>query len=104
MKAYIGLEAKCPKNQIFRYYNIYISMDMFEEWIIIINHGKLGFRGKVIRYSYNEYSQMCHKLLSILRKRRSATKRIGCDYTLHYLNASAHSDIISMANSFWPLP
>lgn len=102
MTAHILLEALCANNQIARYYNIYISKDLFEEWMILINHGRIGFRGKIIKYSYSDYSQLIYKLQTIFRRRSSASSRIGCDYKLLFLRAPTYPDIRDIIYYYWP--
>jgi len=80
MEFAIHLEACDPARNIWRSYSITAGQDLFEDWIVAMNYGRIGSRGTtktVLLYDEAEtrrYVQKC------LKKRENATKRIGIDY------------------------
>ena len=103
MNAHICLEAINPDNNIYRFYNIYISQDLFSYWGIMINHGRIGRKGKQRQYFYPRFDAMEKKLRTILRRRSNATARIGCDYKPKSLQVAEFPEIQKQVSSVWPV-
>ncbi len=102
LPAYIGLQAINLDKNIARYYNISITQDLFSVWVILINHGGIGFKGKIRLFSYSSFDEMNKSLKKILRKRSNSTTRIGCNYALTSLQSSRLPEIQRNVLSFWP--
>jgi hypothetical protein len=76
----ILLEADCPELNIRRSYLIEAGQDLFGNWIVEINYGRIGCKGrkKVILMDCEEDAKRVVK--KHLKKRESAVKRIGVGY------------------------
>lgn len=76
----ILLEADCPELNIRRSYLIEAGQDLFGNWIVEINYGRIGCKGrkKVILMDCEEDAKRVVK--NRLKKRESAVKRIGVGY------------------------
>lgn len=78
----IQLEACDPARNIWRSYCITAGQDLFGNWIVAMNYGRIGSRGttKTIVLADEEavrrYVQQC------LKKRETAPKRIGVGYSI----------------------
>jgi len=76
----ILLEADCSELNIRRSYLIEAGQDLFGNWIVQINYGRIGCKGrkKVILMDCEEDAKRVVK--KRLKKRESAVKRIGVGY------------------------
>ncbi|MDD5321520.1 MAG: DUF1156 domain-containing protein [Methylococcales bacterium] len=80
MEFVIHLVACDPERNIWRSYSITAGQDLFGDWIVAMNYGRIGSRGttKTVLLSNEEdvrrYVRQCFK------KRENAPKRIGINY------------------------
>jgi hypothetical protein len=82
----IYLEAINPMAGNYRAYSLSFGKDLLNEWIVQIQFGRIGRRGTIKNYSFNEFDKAVNLIKSILKKRFSSVKRIGCDYKIKGLH------------------
>jgi len=78
----LHLQACSPEKNIFRAYNIWLGQDLFGDWMLSVNYGRIRTKGTNRVYIFPSREEALKKLTFILRKRSSASKRIGCSYKL----------------------
>ena len=78
----LHLQACSPERNIFRAYSIWLGQDLLGDWIVSVTYGRIRVRGTTRAYVFASKEEGLHKLKSILRKRASAYKRLGCSYKL----------------------
>jgi predicted DNA-binding WGR domain protein len=61
-------------------------MDLFGQWIVETRWGRIGATGQCQQRSFPDATAAQDYVRAILRKRRSARKRIGVEYQLNTLN------------------
>jgi len=81
----IYLEAVNPVARNYRAYSLSFGKDLLNDWSVQIQFGRIGRRGTVINYSFSEFDKALILIKSILKKRFSSSKRIGCDYKIKEL-------------------
>jgi WGR domain len=74
------LEARDPALGRFRSYQLTAGPDLFGAWIVEITFGRIGARGRSIRYSAPDEAQARKLVHRSLRRRATARKRIGVSY------------------------
>ena len=80
MYANIYLEAVCPDKGIQRFFNIEADQDLFKAWYIKVVNGRIGTKGSVRTYRFEDEISLDKKLRQLLRKRINAMTRLGCNY------------------------
>lgn len=76
----IWLEAKNPDRNVARRYAISRSQDLFGVSIVELTWGRIGTRGQGKRLSFADAADAEHFIAGLLRRRASATRRIGVPY------------------------
>jgi predicted DNA-binding WGR domain protein len=76
----IYLEAVNPQAHHFRAYSISCGRDLLGEWLVQTTFGKIGKRGTTKNYAFHEQTKAQQHINTLLKKRFSAYKRIGCNY------------------------
>tara|TARA_R110002050_G_scaffold44475_2_gene105942 strand:+ start:7219 stop:7593 length:375 start_codon:yes stop_codon:yes gene_type:complete len=76
----LHLTAKNPSKNIYRFYTIFTSKDLFGFTCIHTCYGRIGTKGKMNSYSFLEKDKAERYLNTIMNKRLNASKRIGVDY------------------------
>jgi predicted DNA-binding WGR domain protein len=76
----IHLEARDPARNIWRAYSITAGQDLFGDWIVAMNYGRIGSRGTTKTVLLSDEEAVCRYVRQCLKKRESAPKRIGIDY------------------------
>ena len=76
----ICLTAKNPTKNIYRFYNIFTSKDLFGFTCIHTCYGRIGTKGHMKAYSFGDKYTAETFLKNILKKRLNSSKRIGVDY------------------------
>lgn len=76
------LEARDPDRGCFRAYQIEAGTDLFGVWVVDITYGRIGTRGRRIRYSANDETEARGVVRSKLNRRSTAKKRIGVAYRI----------------------
>ena len=80
MEFAIHLEACDPARNIWRSYSITAGQDLFEDWIVAMNYGRIGSRGTTKTVVLSDEEDVLRYVRQCLKKRESAPKRIGIDY------------------------
>lgn len=81
----IYLEAINPPAGNYRAYSLSFGKDLLNNWIVQIQYGRIGTQGTIKNYSFNEFDNAVNLIRSILKKRLSSLKRIGCAYEIKNL-------------------
>jgi len=74
------LEARDPALGRFRAYHLEAGTDLLGDWLVDIVYGRIGARGRRIRYAVSNESEARKLVRESLRRRASAKKRIGVPY------------------------
>ncbi len=74
------LEARDPRRNIARRYEILQSEDLFGVSIVDVSWGRIGTKGQHRRLSFPDPSAAGKFVNHLLRRRGSAHKRIGASY------------------------
>lgn len=78
----IHLRAVDPARNIARDYSIWMSIDLFGDYVVETCWGRIGAKGQRQRRSFPDALSARRHVRAIIRKRRGARKRIGADYRL----------------------
>ena len=78
----IQLEARDPARNIWRSYAITAGQDLFGDWIVVMNYGRIGARGTTRTVLLSDEEATRRYVRQCLKKRESAPKRIGVGYTV----------------------
>ena len=76
------LKAINPDKNIYRWYEIKQSHNLFGTWSLIISSGRIGTKGRTRVLPFKTKTEMTTTLQKILKKRLTAERRIGCNYAL----------------------
>jgi len=77
---HLALEAENTERRCHRSYTIMASMDLFGTWIVEIWFGRIGSRGRSMRYAFGELEKAQKLVRMACRRRMSAPKRLGVPY------------------------
>ena len=78
----IHLRALDSAHNIARDYSIWMSIDLFGDYVVETCWGRIGAQGQQQRRSFPDAIAAGRHIRAIVRKRRSARKRIGVEYRL----------------------
>lgn len=78
----ISLEAHNPERNHHRRYEVTAGRDLLGDWMVTIRYGRTGQGGQECRYGSSDPAAMQAVVREHLRRRLSAPRRIGCEYTL----------------------
>lgn len=81
----IRLEACDPVRGRFRAYRIDAGMDLFGDWLVDVTYGRIGARGRIVRYVAADEAEARKIVRRCLQRRATARKRIGVAYLLREL-------------------
>src|SRR4051812_36276148 len=84
------LEACDPAKCHFRAYRIEAGTDLFGDWLVDVTYGRIGSRGRTIRYVATDEAEAKKIVSQCLQRRATARKRIGVGYQLHELIDPGH--------------
>lgn len=76
------LEAHEDSTNCHRAYTIEVGQDLFGAFVIAVRYGRVGARGRVQLLSAGTIGDAQGIVLSRLRRRLTAFRRIGCRYRL----------------------
>jgi predicted DNA-binding WGR domain protein len=79
------LNADCPQLNIRRSYLIEAGQDLFDNWIVEINYGRIGCQGKKRVILLDDEEGTKKEVIKCLRRRASAIKRIGVGYVVKWV-------------------
>ena len=74
------LEARDPQLGRFRAYRLEAGTDLLGDWLVDITFGRIGTRGRLIRYAVRDEAEARKLVRETLRRRATARKRIGVAY------------------------
>lgn len=78
----IHLRALDPAHNIARDYSIWMSVDLFGDYVVETCWGRIGTKGQRQRRSFPDAASARRHVRAIVRKRRGAQQRIGVEYRL----------------------
>ena len=76
----IHLTAQNPTKNIYRFYTIFTSKDLFGFTCVHTCYGRIGTKGRLKSYAFEKESKATIFLNHILKKRLNSSKRIGVNY------------------------
>jgi hypothetical protein len=79
------LEARDPALGRFRAYRLEAGTDLLGDWLVEITYGRIGTRGRRIRYIVRDESEARKLVRENLRRRATAKRRIGVSYQFREL-------------------
>jgi hypothetical protein len=79
------LEARDPALGRFRAYLLEAGTDLFGAWLVDVTYGRIGTRGRRIRYVVADETEARKMVRENLRRRSTAKKRIGAAYQFQQL-------------------
>jgi predicted DNA-binding WGR domain protein len=71
-----------------RRYQVTIGRDLFDAWTVAIRYGRVGQAGQHTHFASPEADDIRAVIRARLRRRLSATQRIGCSYLLTLLDTA----------------
>jgi len=74
------LEARDPALGRFRSYRLEAGTDLLGDWLVDITYGRIGTRGRRIRYAVHSEAEAKKLVRESLLRRATARKRIGVPY------------------------
>lgn len=75
-----------PAQGRFRAYRIEAGIDMLGDWLVDVTYGRMGTRGRVVRYVAANEMEARKLVRQCLRRRASAQRRIGVGYQFRELS------------------
>lgn len=88
----ISFEAHHAELNHHRRYQIMIGRDLIDAWTVCICYGRTGQAGREIRYGGSKPAELQAIVRQCLRRRLSATRRIGCSYRVTTLHIASSLD------------
>jgi hypothetical protein len=79
------LEARDPSRGIARAYRLEAGTDLFGAWLVEVTFGRIGTRGRTVRYAVRDEAEARKLVARTLRRRAGAPKRIGVGYRFREL-------------------
>jgi predicted DNA-binding WGR domain protein len=73
----VQLEACDPARNIWRSYAISAGQDLFGDWIVAMNYGRIGAKGRTKTFVFADETETRRYVRQCLKKRESAPKRIA---------------------------
>jgi hypothetical protein len=74
------LEARDPGRGRMRAYQVEAGTDLFGVWLVEVRYGRIGTRGRSIRYVAGDEAAARQRVKHVLQRRATARKRIGVSY------------------------
>jgi predicted DNA-binding WGR domain protein len=88
----VAFEAHNPEKNHHRHYQITVGRDLLDDWTVSIRYGRTGQDGQQKRFASPKAEEMRQVIGERLRRRLSATRRIGCAYRLTRLDMAPGFD------------
>lgn len=82
----VAFEAHNSEKNHHRRYQVTVGRDLFDAWTVSIRYGRIGQDGQQKRFASPMAEEMRQVITERLRRRLSATRRIGCAYHLTRLD------------------
>jgi predicted DNA-binding WGR domain protein len=80
------LQANDSKQNLHRFYRIAYGQDLFDQWIVEINYGRIGCKGRSIITIYDSQNDALYYINQAIKRRQSSFKRIGVHYESVHFN------------------
>ena len=84
----VAFEAHHGELNHHRRYEITVGRDLLDDWIVSVRYGRTGQPGREQRFGGAETSELKAIVQERLRRRLSASRRIGCAYRLKEFSAA----------------
>ncbi len=78
----VAFEAHNDGKNHHRRYQVTVGRDLFDAWTVAIQYGRVGREGRQKRFASPKAEEMQRVIGERLRRRLTATRRIGCAYRL----------------------
>ena len=88
----VAFEAHNSEKNHHRRYELTVGRDLFDDWTVSIRYGRIGQEGQRKQFSSPKAEEIRSIIGERLRRRLSATKRIGCPYRLTTLDTASGFD------------
>ena len=82
-------EACEPPRDCFRSYRLEAGIDLLGAWLVEATYGRIGSRGRTVRYVANDEAGARKIVRHCLQRRATAPRRIGVPYQLRELHDPA---------------
>ena len=80
------LQANDPEQNLHRFYRIEYRQDLFGQWIVEVNYGRVGCKGRSLITLYDSQKEALSYVKQALKRRQSSTGRTGVNYESIYNN------------------
>jgi predicted DNA-binding WGR domain protein len=88
----VAFEAHNAEKNHHRRYQITVGQDLFDDWTVSIRYGRVGKDGQETHFSSPKAEEVRRVIRERLRRRLSATRRIGCAYRMAAFSAAPGFD------------
>jgi predicted DNA-binding WGR domain protein len=82
------LQANDPEQNLHRFYRIEYGQDLFGQWIVEVNYGRVGCKGRSLISLYDSQKEALSYVKQALKRRQTSANRIGVTYESVYSNMS----------------
>jgi predicted DNA-binding WGR domain protein len=82
------LQANDPNQNLHRFYRIEYGQDLFGQWIVEINYGRVGCKGRSLVTLFDSQNDALGYVKQALKRRQSSPNRIGVAYESVYSGPS----------------
>ena len=82
------LQANDPEQNLHRFYRIEYGQDLFGQWIVEVNYGRVGCKGRSLITLYDSQMDAQSYVKQALKRRQSSANRIGVIYESVYSSPS----------------
>jgi predicted DNA-binding WGR domain protein len=82
------LQTNDPEQNLHRFYRIQYGQDLFDQWIVEVNYGRAGCKGRSLITLFDSQKDAMSYVKQSLKRRQSSSKRIGVNYESVYSNLS----------------
>ena len=88
----VAFEAHHPDRNRHRRYRLTVVRDLFGDWSLTAEYGRVGTGGQVKRFAGPDQEGVRAEIRARLLRRLSAPRRIGCPYRVTALDAATGFD------------
>ncbi|MCX7075604.1 MAG: WGR domain-containing protein [Methylococcales bacterium] len=78
------MQAHDDEQNLHRFYRIEYGQDLFDQWIVEINYGRVGCKGRSLITLFDSQKDSLSYVKQSLKRRQSAHRRIGVNYESVY--------------------
>jgi predicted DNA-binding WGR domain protein len=82
------LQANDTEQNLHRFYRIEFGQDLFGQWIVEVNYGRVGCKGRSLISLYDSQKEALSYVKQVLKRRQTSANRIGVTYESVYSNMS----------------